>query len=298
MEKMKMPISPFTNGEYAKAEEEAVESLRKNETVYETIKNLGLTKGQVKQFLGPLLDLKDDSAYCVHCPGLENCGKDNPQFVLKLELDGDLLERHYDHCPRFLEEEAFRNRYIQRDFPKEWIRYDLYSIDKSKKRNAVILAMISILEGQSERWLYLTGGKKSGKSVMLACFANSFALKRESPVAFVSSVDFFDSLKNLSFQNKAEFEKKFNLFKTCPLLVLDGFGNEFVSDYNFSTFLFPLLLSRSKENLLTCFTSTLSIEEVCSLYGGKIGSVRGKQLLSLLKDYCVSEFDVSGSDLY
>ncbi len=298
MEKMKMPISPFANGEYAQAEEEAVESLRKNETVYETIKNLGLTKGQVKQFLGPLLDLKDDSSYCAHCPGLENCAKENPQFVLKLELDGDLLERHYDRCPRYLEEESFRNRYIQRDFPKEWIRYDLYSIDKSKKRNAAILAMISILEGQSDRWLYLTGGKKSGKSVMLACFANSFALKRESPVAFVSSVDFFDSLKNLSFQNKAEFERRFSQFKTCPLLVLDGFGNEFVSDYNFSTFLFPLLLARSKENLLTCFTSTLSIEEVCSLYGAKIGSVRGKQLLSLLKDYCVSEFDVSGSDLY
>ncbi len=298
MEKMKMPKSTLINDEYRKAEEEAVESLKKDETVYETIKKLGLTKGQVKQYLGFLLDLRDDNSYCLHCPGLEDCEKANPHYVLKLEFDGDILERHYDRCAPFLEEEAFRKRYIQRDFPKEWIRYDLYSIDKSKKRNAAILAMVSLLSGQSDRWLYLTGGKRSGKSVMLACFANSFATQIASPVAFVSSVDFFDSLKNLSFSNKAEFEKKFNEFKTCPLLVVDGFGDEFVSDYNFSTFLFPLLLTRSKENLLTCFSSTLTIEEVCGLYGGKIGPVRAKQLQSLLKDYCICEFDVSGSDLY
>lgn len=298
MEKMRMPKSTLLNAEYQKAEEEALESLKDDATVYKTIRELGLTKGQVKQFLGFLLDLKDDSSYCSHCPGLENCSKANPHFVLKLEFDGDMLERHYDRCAPYLEEDAFRKRYIQRDFPKEWIRYDLYSIDKSKKRNAAILEMASILSGKSERWLYLTGGKRSGKSVMLACFANSFSTHLASPVAFVASVDFFDSLKNLSFQNKVEFEAKFNQFKTCPLLVIDGFGDEFISDYNFSTFLFPLLLSRSKANLLTCFSSTLTIEEVCGLYGAKIGPVRAKQLQGLLKDYCVSEFDVSGSDLY
>lgn len=298
MERMKLPKSPFKGKELLQAEEEAAESLKSSPDVYELIKKMGLTKGQVRQYLAPLLDMKEDRDYCAHCPGLGSCAKENPGFVLNLNCEGGVMDRHYDACPKTLQEKRFQNRYLRRDFPREWLGFDLQSIDKTKKRNDAILEMVRVIQGKSDRWLYLVGGKKSGKSMMLASFANTFAELRASPVAFLSSLSFFDEMKSLSFSDKEAFERVFSSFQNCPLLVLDGFGNEFISDYNFANYLFPLLLERSKNNLVTCFSSILSEEEACQLYADKIGPSRAKQLYSILRDYCGKEIDVSGAALY
>ena len=298
MEKMKLPKSPFSREEFLKEEEKAADSLKNNEDVYRFIKEHSLTKGQVRLYLAPLMDLKEDRDYCLHCPGLGACAKTNPGFVLSLDFEDGAIDRHYDPCPRTLEEDKFQRRFLKRDFPREWLHYDLQSIDKTKKRNDAILEMVKIIQGKSRRWLYLVGGKKSGKSMMLASFANTFAELKASPVAFVSSIYFFDEMKSLAFSDKEEFERTFSKYLNCPLLILDGFGNEFISDYNFANYLFPLLLERSKNDLVTCFSSLLDEQEVCQLYADKIGASRAKQLYSILKDYCGYELDVSGADLY
>lgn len=298
MNKMVLPKSLRGSADLEEARKKTIEGFKDDPKVYETIQRLGLSKGQVKEFIGPLLDLQEDLAYCASCPGLANCKKANPHFNVRLEMENGYLDRHYDPCHLAEEEAEFERRYIKHEFPDDWKGYDLKDVDRSKKRNDALVEMSKILMKKSGRWLYLVGGKKSGKSMMLASFSNMFAERVASPVAFLSSASLLDELKTLSFDDKEGYAKRFEAYANCPLLVLDGLGNEFVSEYNFSTFLFPLLTYRSQHSLLTCFASSLSLQEVCSLYGEKVGKIRAKQLYQLLKDYCVKEIDVSGADLY
>ena len=298
MNKMVVPTSLKGTPDLEKAKKDAIEGFKNNPEVYATIQRLGLSKGQVKEFVGPLLDLQEDLAYCASCPGLANCRKANPHFNVRLELEDGYLDRHYDPCELAQKEASFESKYIKHEFPKEWKDYDLNNVDRTKKRNDALVEMSKILLKKSNRWLYLVGGKRSGKSVMLAAFSNMFADRIASPVAFVSTNSLIEELKNLSFGDKEEYGKKFEAYLNCSLLVLDGLGAEFVSEYNFSTFLFPLLTYRSQHNLMTCFASSLSFQEICSLYSEKVGPIRAKQLYQLLKDYCVKEIDVSGADIY
>lgn len=298
MEKAKLPKLMFAKDEFEKAEEQALESLRQSPAVYQAIKQLRLTKGLVKQFIGPLLDLKEDCDYCAHCPGLANCKKENPHFVLSLTLDGDFMDRHFDPCPKALEQEKREKRYLERDFPEEWMGEDLFKVDRSNKRADALIEMSKILQGESSRWLYLIGGKRSGKSILLASFCNTYADTVASPVAFLSVSSFLEEMKSLSFSDKSAFEARFAAYQTCPLLVFDALGEEYVSEYNFSSFLFPLLLARGRNNLLTCFSSSLKIDEVCSLYAPKIGPIRAKQMREFLKDSCQKEIDVGPGGLY
>lgn len=298
MKKMSLPKGLKGNNALEKEKEKAIEGLKNDEEVYATIRRLGLSKGQVKEFIGPLLDLQEDLSYCASCPGLEKCKKSNPHFTLRLELDGSYLDRHFDPCLLAQKEARFEDSYLKHEFPLAWRDFDLSSIDRSSKRNDAFLQMSKILMKESKRWLYLMGGKKSGKSVMLASFSNMYAERIATPVAFISVSSLLEELKTLSFNDKEGYAKRFDEYCSCPLMVLDGLGNEYVSEYNFSTFLFPLLTTRGERNLLTCFSSSLSIDEVCSLYKDKVGAIRAKQLYLLLKEYCVKEIDVGTSNLY
>ena len=49
--------------------------LRADEDVYARIKELGLTRKEVGDNLGMLLDYKADFSICRNCPGLEKCPK-------------------------------------------------------------------------------------------------------------------------------------------------------------------------------------------------------------------------------
>lgn len=298
MKKMVLPPSLRGASDLEEAKNEAIEGFRKDPEVYATIQRLGLSKGQVKEFVGPLLDLQEDLSYCSACPGLANCKKSNPHFNIRLELEDGYLDRHYDPCALAQEEARFEAKYLKHEFPKEWKDYDLSNVDRTKKRNDALVEMTKILLKKSKRWLYLVGGKRSGKSLMLASFSNMYAERLGGPAAFLSVNSLIEELKSLSFGDKEEYGKRFDAYLNCPLLVLDGFGAEFISEYNFSTFLFPLLHYRSQHALMTCFASSLAFPEICSLYAEKIGPIRAKQLYQLLKDYCVKEIDVSGADLY
>ena len=85
------------------------------------------------------------------------------------------------------------------------------------------------------------------------------------------------------------------MWSNVPLLVLDGFGNEAISEFNRDNIIFPLLSNRSDNNLITLIGSDLSLDEVGQLYDvGKNGNIRYKQLLSLIRSNSAGEFDITG----
>lgn len=298
MDKVKLPPVPR---EAASLQEQALAELKQDKLVYKEVAALGLSTAQVKEGLAVLIDFQEDLHYCQHCPGYDRCNKGQPHYCIKLAHDGVELKRLFEPCPLLRARQEYANKFIYHDFPEEWQDKDLRSIDRTAKRNAILLEFGKIIKGASARWLYLSAKSRSGKSFLLACFANTYSLKR-SPVAYCVSGAIIDELKSLSLskapEGKERFDRKMAGLSRCPLLVLDDFGNEFISDYTFSSILFPILYVRARAGLVTCFASDYTIEEVGRMYGEKISGIKLRQFLSFLREKTEGEIDAAGLELY
>ncbi len=274
----------FQTPEFKSIIAEELESLRKDELVYPFIQNeLKVTQKEANTFLAALLDYQEDVHYCANCPGLDKCEKNNPHFTMTLRREFGVIARHYDPCEKMRSLSSFYERYISCSFNPDWRDATLQDIATSvSARNTVISLMGKIATGMSDRWIYLIGSNGSGKSYMLACFAN-YITTNKGKGAFCDSTQLVEELKGMSINDKEGFENR-----------MRDFGNEFKTEYSFTSILFPLLSYRAKEGKLTCFASDFKIDQIGSMYQGKIGPERAAQFRDLLKQLCKKEYDVSG----
>ena len=295
----RVDLSAYDTPEMRRLVQEKMESLKNDALVYPVISTeLKLTHKEVERHLAALLDYQEDANYCANCPGLEHCAKGHPHFRLRLERDGELLNRHYDPCEKMLSLSSFQQRYLRCSFPATWRDENLSSIERSvSSRNAVLLAMGRIVQGNVERWPFLTGSAGSGKSFMLACLANHITLNGGVGV-YSDSESLFAELKEKSIKDREGFDALMKSIGEAAILVLDDFGNEYKTEYVYTSILFPLLSARDRANLPTAFSSDFKIEEIVSMYRAKIGPERANQLKNLLKRRCVKEFDVTGVSIY
>lgn len=297
MEKMTLPKIKLGD-DISELQKQAVEGLKSDEAVYKVIHDdLKLSLGQVKDSLATLLDFQEDFHYCERCPGFEACNKANPHYEMSLANNDGFITRNFSPCRVVKRLLDYESRFIVRDFPSEWQQKTMKDIDKTAKRNGVIALFVEIIKKKTGRWVYLTGGHGSGKSFLLATFANAFAEKNRG-CAFCDTSSLIERMKDLQINAKKEFDERFEQLVKCPLLVLDDFGNEYKTDFVFSSILFPLLNLRAKEGLLTCFASDFSISEIGEMYAPKVGPTRTKQIKNLLIAKCEKEIDVSGLNVY
>ena len=285
-------LSPF--------EEEALQNLKNDPVVYKIIsEQLHLSVAEVRLALATLIDYQEDVHYCENCPGLEACAKLYPKHVMTLHKEGHFVERAFEPCKKQEKKDEASMLYALRDFNDEWLDKDLRNVDKSAGRKEIVSLMARIAKGESDRWIYLYGNHRSGKSFFAATFANTLGSKAGyRGMCFCSASSLIDELKRRSFDDKKGFETMMQTLEQAPLLVLDEFGNEFKSDFVFSSILFPLIHFRAQEGKLTVFTSDFKIDEVISMYSPKIGPARAKQFNDLLLGQCKKEFDISGAPLY
>ena len=282
----------------ASLQSEFIGKLKSDAPVFARIQELRISDQAIHDNLGTLIDFQEDFNYCQQCPGLEKCAKPTPHYEMGISFDGKFLDRKYSPCHRITERMMMDARYLVRDFPQPWEDCDLRKIDKTATRNPLVLVLTKILGGESKRWVFVRGKYKSGRSFILACFSNMYAASGHAPVAFCDASTLVERLKGLSINDKKGFEKEFDSLCKAPLLVLDDFGNEFKSDFAFSTLLFPLLNYRSKNDLLTMFTSDFTIGEIGDMYSQKVAPARGKQLSNLLSGLAESEFVLDGVTVY
>ena len=299
MKRGTIDLKGFDTPEMKKLVKDSLESLRNDELVYPMIsKELKLTTKEAEKFVGALLDYQEDAHYCANCPGLDRCAKAQPHFRLHLERNGEVLDRHYDPCEKMISLSSFYERFIRCSFPADWRDENLKSIERSvSSRNELILAMAKVFQGKSEQWLFLTGNAGSGKSFMLACLANEIT-KNKGPGAFCDTESLLNELKEKSIKDHDGFEELMKRLSAASILVLDDFGNEYKTEYVYTSVLFPLLSARDRAGLITCFSSDFDIDEVVGMYKGKIGPERAMQLKKLLKRRCEKEFDVTGVPIH
>ncbi len=291
-------ISPETN--MKSLINKLVNDLREDIEVYEKIKALGLTVGEVRENIAKLTDFKEDYNYCKNCPGIDKCSKITPHISMHLRKDGNYISASYEPCVRIIEQIAANRKYLCADFPSEWKSSNLRTLDLSDTRKLAIKEFAKIVKGQSDRWLYVTGNHKTGKSFMLVTFANQYAIECKCQVAVVNSTRLISSLADLSYNNKEEFTRLMVALSNVPLLVLDDFGEEYKNEYIRDQIVLPILTEREHNSRLTFFTSEFTIGEIKQLYsiGKASGEIRGRQLEKILTTMCGKEFDLTGASIY
>lgn len=293
MEKLK--LASIKIGNVDSLYKKSMEGLKNDPIVYDTISSkLGLTAKEVKANLAILLTYQEDVNYCLNCPELDKCKKINPYLKMDLEKRDSLVVPSFSPCKEMSKLEEKKKMFFTYSFPDSYLDNDPHSIDKGAIRNPVIYDLTLISTGKKNNWIYLYGSTRSGKSYILATFAVYFA-KSHPGCAYVSCPNLLEKFKNLSYSNKDEFDIYFDKIKNAPLLVLDDFGNEYKTEYAFSTYLFPLLDYRNKQGLRTFFGSSFSMKEIESLYKEKIGPIYARQLKDILTRNCGNGFDISTS---
>lgn len=277
-----------------------VNELRDDMEVYEQVKKLDLTVGEVRDNIAKLTDFKDDYNYCKKCPGIDKCAKHIPHINMVISKDGGYISASYQPCSKIMEQISVDNKYLVAEFPSEWKKSSLKTLDLSDNRRLIIKEFANILKGESNRWLFVNGNHKTGKSFLLVTFANEFVAMGLGQVAVVNTSSLTKKLADLSYSNKDEFSRLLVALANVPLLVFDDFGEEYKNEYIRDQIIIPILSEREHSSRLTFFTSEFTISEIQQMYSvGKAGgNIRGKQLGNILSSMCEKEFDLTGAAIY
>ena len=277
-----------------------VKALRDDIEVYEKLKALNLTMGEVRENIGKLTDFREDYNYCKNCPGIAKCEKKTPHISMYVVKEGQFISAKYEPCKLIMEQIKKDSRYLVADFPEEWKQANMSIIDITPNRRLVIKQILKTLIGEANDWIYIKGNHKVGKSFLLVSTANEFISKNLGQVAVINARTRFKELSDQSINSPDEFSKNLVALSNVPLLVIDDFGEEYKSEYVRDQILMPILSEREHQNKLTLFASNYSIKEIQQLYaiGKSGGDIRAKQLANILEEMCNKEFDLTGVSIY
>ena len=280
--------------------DELLLSLKSDKDVYESIKPIGLTNKEVRDNIGKLADYQEDFNICKNCPGFDKCPKKTKHISMYVYKDGSYITTRSEPCKKLIEEMEIESKYLVKDFPAEWRKSIIKKVDLSENRRALIKEFVSITNGKSNRWLFVRGNHKVGKSFLLVTFANSFVSLGLGQVAVINASKRFKELADIAYSDKETFTRTIDLYSKVPLLIIDDFGQEYKNEFIRDQIVIQILNDRSKADRPTFFSSEFTINEIQKLYsiGKNGGEIRGKQLGNLLNDMCVKEFDLTGASIY
>jgi len=268
----------------APAKNKALEEIEADPALLKELHTLGLTDETIKAELPLVSAYQDDRAYCKKCPGLEHCAKEpNPLAEMRLVFVDGLPQREYSPCALYMAKDRLLKGYLYRDFPEEWLSSTPKTLPRTSRVLQVLSAFVSAMKTPEQSWVYLMGAMGSGRSFLLASFAN-LLVNDGKKVAYLNSNKRFDELKGLAISARPVFEKKMAELEGCDLLVLDDFGSEYKSDYVRDQIVMPLLNERAKKSLPIFFASDFSLDEIQALYSSdKTSAIYAKQLVNLIR---------------
>lgn len=280
--------------------EKLLDALRADTEVYELIKPLGLTNREVRENIGRLNDFREDYNICKNCPGYDECPKAEKHISTYVCKDGNYLTTRCEPCKKAIEKAKIDAKYLFSDFPAEWKQSTLKKLDLSENRRPLIKEFVNIVKGKSNRWLFVIGNHKVGKSYVLVTFANEFIAMGLGQVGVINAVTKFKELADISFKQKEYFNEQVHALCTLPLLIIDDFGEEYKNEFIRDSIVIPILSERNHNNLPTFFSSDFTIKEIERLYsvGKNGGEIRGKQLGKIILEMAEKEFDLTGASIY
>ena len=263
------------------------------------VKKLGIPDEMIDQYIDIFYDFAKDLNYCDRCPGIDDCGKENPLLCTKVTYTDGFVERQLTPCKKLLEKMHLKNQFIVKDFTDDWLSSELRKINQNAGRRQAVKKYVNYVKEGSTEWLYITGEQNTGRSYVAATLAIDAAKKDRGPVGFINCAKRFKQLSDMNFRNPDLYQKTISAYCSVPILVLDDFGNEYKNEFVRDGILFEILSKRASDKLFTIFTSDFTIEEIVTLYStNKAATVRAKQIGKIITNNAKEEVNLGEISLY
>ena len=278
---------------------EMIKTVFDNQKCLKYLFSLGLDERLIKDNITKVYDLAIDMANCKGCKGIKYCNKDPKYLVSSVNFKNGSVDREIVPCKKYLEFVNFKTKFKMLDFEESWldnqINRDVQNKEAKGQKEALTVFKEHISSPDNGKWLYLMGEIASGKSFLAATMAVVGARNNVfSSICFINVPARFKMLADYAFTKNPQFDEDLEKLKSCDLLVLDDFGNEFKSDFVRDNILFPLISARVREKKFTIITSNYSMEDIATMYQTTKASLpKINQIKSMLKLACSKEIKIS-----
>lgn len=267
----------------------ALKRIKEDDFYKDIISCYDLSDDEIIASASKLLKFKEDRLKCKSCSGKCNKIPKLLQFELVFDDETRKFDIEFNTCDLYKKSLLKRRKFLKQDFPDNYLEYDFYQElihnDYANERKKVLKAFAEILNKTKNNSIYLYGDSRMGKTFISSLFASKYVEDNNSIASFCSSSDIFNELKDLNFQDKNACKVLLDELINVDLLVIDGFGNEYKSDFIRDTYVYPILNERSINNKLTIITSNFTIDEITSMYLlSKASAPKVRQLKSLLSN--------------
>lgn len=263
------------------------------------LNSLGIDQELAFKNISKIYDFVCDINYCSSCPGMKKCQKNNPLLCVKIVNKNGMVDRQLVPCREYLKYINFKNQFIVMDFDEDWLEDDIKNIDKSAPRAKAMKALVNYAQGKSNDWIYLNGGPGTGRSYLAAMMGNYLAKANKGPICFIKASRRFKELTDYNYKDPLKFDNVLKTYSTCPILIIDDFGNEVKNDVERDGILLQILNARASKRLFTIFTSDFTLEEIVDLYStSKASTPRANQIGKIIQSFIKEEINLGDISLY
>ena len=279
--------------DYAK---ELYKNLLDDTELYKELIDEGFSNQEIFDHIGLFSDLKENRDLDKKIKSFDDCIKYNHYYYFKVVRKGINFDKVF-YANKFYEEYLkYCGHFIYKDFDNEF-----NNVKNNKSKKGTITAAQEKLK--NNKWIYLTGAFRSGRTYLAIGMCNSFIIKHNScKVAFINCPKRFAELVDLYFTDKDTYKKLMDSIKNADFVVFDDFGSEFKSASIRDVVVKPILLYRAINNLITVFTSNFDIKEIRKMYEistkDSNASLNVKELKEVLENKVGNELLVSNLSLY
>lgn len=297
MEKLKTTLEFNSN---QSIEEQMIQAYRTCSDAVKYCNQLGIPSEQIEKNIVKIYDFVADLNYCKHCPGVDKCQKNNPCLITVPTYERGYVDKKVTPCKQLLKKVSFERQFVIKDFDESWMNTTLKDLDASKERAAVLAKYANYVKTGNCGWIYINGGQSSGRSFLAAALVIDAAKRDKGPICFLNSSLRINELKELNNAYKSEeFQKKLNYYASCPILVLDDFGNEYKNDMIRDAIVFQIISTRASKKLFTIITSDFTISEIETLYTtSKAGEIRARQIAKIIRNAAGEEINLGDLAIY
>lgn len=231
------------------------------------------------------------------CQSVGKCLQENHYHALNLVVNGKFITTEIAVCPLYVKEQALLSRFVVKDVPFTALKQSFKDLVERSSFNAFRSEMLRLIKGERES-VFVTSPHNIGVLEESAIFLMQALIDHESVhVGVLNLPRFVAEFSSDIYNNKSEIENRLNFLSTIDYLVIDELGNEETNNLIRDTILFPLINNRVKSNKKTVFLSELTLSELRMLYMPNSQSIRGQQIINLIKNSIKREITVSGTSL-